>query len=116
MYAYYYSSLLAAPIFDFQLRMLEVDIGRDSQNTVLPKCRILSEYFGFIALSADSRTNDAFSRIFSSTLALQYNAAISTADQLDACASTYTFSGCGYLLEMRNYKTVYNYYLRIFVY
>ena len=87
-----------------------------SVSAVLPKCRILSEYSGFIALSSDSRTNDAISRIFSPTLAIQYNAAISTADQFDACASTYTFGGCDYLLGIRNCKTVYNYYLWIFVY
>ena len=62
---------------------------------MLPKCRILSEYFGFIAISSDSRTNDAISRVFSPTLAIQYNAAISTADQFDVCASMYMFGGCG---------------------
>ena len=84
--------------------------------TALPKCRILSKYFGFIALSSDSRTNDAISQIFGPTLAIQYNAAISTADQFEACASTYTFGGCGYLLGIHNCKTVYNYYLWIYVY
>ena len=36
-----------------------------AEDAVLPKCRILSEYFGFIAFSSDSRTDDAISRIFS---------------------------------------------------
>ena len=49
------------------------------------------------------------SRIFGPTLAIQYNAAISTTDQFDAYASTYTFGGCGYLLGIRNCKTMYNY-------
>ena len=88
-----------------------------NEPAVLPKCRILSEYFRFIALSSDSRTNDAISRIFGPTLAIQYNAAaISTADQFDACALMYAFGGCGYLFGIRNCKTVYNYYLWIFVY
>ena len=43
---------------------------------MLPMCWILSEYFGFIALSSDSRTNDAFSRIFNPTLGLQRFASI----------------------------------------
>ena len=56
------------------------------------------------------------SRIFGPILAIQYNAAISTADQFDTCASTYTFGGCGCLFGIRNCKTAYNYYLWIFVY